>query len=354
MRRCCWGKRNDMDRILLSGATGFIGSHVAEALCGQGFSCVLFVRDPSRLSRELSDCCEVRAGDIRDAAALADAARGCSSAVHIAGLAADWGSSADFHEMNVRGTLNVLDACRRNRIAHAIVTGSISSYGEEDCFAIKDESYPYNSHYPYFLDGLFPCGMNRYRDSKAEATRQASSFAAEHGIHCTILEPAWVYGEREFTTGFYSYVKAVRQGCRYMPGSKTNTFHVIYVRDLAQAYALAARKRLPGIERIIIGNPRPESMHRIFHLFCAEAGLEPPRLLPQWVAYLPALLLECIATLLRKRKCPALTRGRVNMFYDSIGYSVEKASRLLGFACKHTLEEGIHNTVAWYRDNGCL
>jgi nucleoside-diphosphate-sugar epimerase len=343
-----------MDRILLTGATGFIGSHVAEALCEQGFSCVAFVRDPSRLSKRLSDRCEVRTGDIRDVAAIAHAMRGCSSVVHAAGLVADWGSHADFHEMNVQGTLNVLDACRQNQISHAIVTGSISSYGEENSIAVKDESYPYNSHYPYFLERPFPCGMNRYRDSKAEATRQASLFAAEHGIHCTILEPAWVYGEREFTTGFFNYVQAVRQGHRYMPGSKTNLFHVIYVRDLAHAYVLAVQKRLPGVERILVGNSSSDPMHRIFHLFCAEAGLEPPHLLPKWMVCPLGLLLEGIATILRRQKCPALTRGRVNMFYDSIGYSTEKAARLLGFTCQYTLEEGIHNTVQWYRENGYL
>jgi nucleoside-diphosphate-sugar epimerase len=343
-----------MDRILVTGATGFIGSHVAEALCEEGFSCVAFVRDPSRLPGQLAGRCEVRIGDIRNAAAVADAARGCSSAVHLAGLASDWGSQADFQAINVQGTLNVLDACRQNGILWAVVTGSISSYGEEHCIAIKDETFPYNSHYRYFLDGLIPCAMNWYRDSKAEATRRASQYAAEHGIDCTILEPAWTYGEREWTTGFFTYVQSVREGLRYMPGSKTNGFHVIYVRDLARAYVMAVQKRLRGVERIIVGNPHPDPMHKIFHLFCVEAGLEPPRLLPKWMVYPPALLLECIGTLLRSRKSPLITRGRVNMFYDSIGYSADKSARLLGFACRYTIEEGIHNTVQWYREHGYL
>jgi nucleoside-diphosphate-sugar epimerase len=179
-------------------------------------------------------------------------------------------------------------------------------------------------------------------------------YAAEYGIDCTILEPAWVYGEREFTSGFFTYVQSVRRGLRYMPGSKTNTFHVIYVRDLARAYVLAAQKPLPGVERMLLGNPGPHPMHKIFRLFCIEAGLEPPRLLPKWAVYPPAMLLECIGTILRSRKSPLLTRGRVNMFYDSIGYSSDKAARLLGFTCQYTLEEGIHNTVQWYRDNGYL
>jgi nucleoside-diphosphate-sugar epimerase len=343
-----------MDKILITGATGFIGSHIAEALCEHGYECVALARDPSRLSGQLAGRCEVRTGDIRDLSTVITAARGCSSVVHAAGLSADWGRDVDFHAVNVQGTINVLEACKQNRIPRAIITGSISSYGEEHCTFLKDESSPFNSHYPYFLDALFPCAMNRYRDSKAEATRQASVYAAKHDIDCTIIEPAWVYGEREFNTGFFTYAKSVSQGLKYMPGSKQNTFHVIYARDLAKAYLLALEKKLKGVERILVGNPSPEPMYKIFSLFCTEAGLRPPRLLPKWMIYPPAIALELIGTLTRSKKSPLLTRGRVNMFYDSIGYSTEKARTLLGFTCDYTLEQGIRKTVQWYRENGYL
>jgi len=180
------------------------------------------------------------------------------------------------------------------------------------------------------------------------------AFSARHGINCTILEPAWVYGEREFNSGFFSYVKSVQQGLGFLPGSKRNTFHAVYARDCAKAYALALRKKPKGVERIIIGNPRPQPMHELFGLFCAEAGLKPPRLLPKWVAYPPAFALEAACTLFRSKKPPLLSRGRVNMFYDSIGYSTEKARALLGFTCDYTLGQGIRNAVQWYRKKGYL
>jgi nucleoside-diphosphate-sugar epimerase len=269
-------------------------------------------------------------------------------------MAADWGDHADFHCINVQGTLNVLEAAVQNHCAHVIITGSISSYGEENSALVKDETSPFNSHYRYFLDGVFPCKFNWYRDSKAEMTRKAMAFAARHGINCTIVEPAWVYGEREFNSGFFSYVKSVRQGLNYMPGSKQNTFHVVYARDCAKAYTLALQKKPNGVERIIVGNPAPEPMHEIFGLFCAEAGLKPPRLLPKWMAYPPAFALEAVSSLARSKTPPLLSRGRVNMFYDSIGYSTKKARALLGFTCDYTIEQGIHNAVQWYRDNGYL
>jgi nucleoside-diphosphate-sugar epimerase len=204
------------------------------------------------------------------------------------------------------------------------------------------------------FDQAFPCKLNWYRDTKAAATQLAMRFAQNQGLDLTIIEPAWVYGEREFNTGFFTYVASVRAGLRFMPGSYRNTFHVIYARDLAKAYVLALQKKLPGVERIIVGNPLPESMYKIFALFCTEAGLQPPGLVPKWAAYPPAITLELLSTLFHCPKPPLLTRGRVNMFYDSIGYSTQKARTLLGFSCAYTLEQGIHQTVQWYRNNGYL
>jgi nucleoside-diphosphate-sugar epimerase len=343
-----------MEKVLITGATGFIGSHVAEAFCGHNILCVLFARDPKRLCPELAGRCDTITGDIRDAPSLVKASQGCSSIVHLAGNASDWGSHDDFVSTNVQGTLNVLEACRINQISRIIITGSISSYGEENSTVLKDESSPFNSHYPYFLDFIFPSKFNWYRDTKAEATRQAMQFARAHGLHLTVIEPTWVYGEREFNTGFYSYLDTVRQGLRFLPGSLRNTFHIIYARDLARAYVLAWEKRIRGIDRVLVGNAQPESMHRIFSLFCTEAGLKPPRLVPHSIAYPIGFALELFSTLFKTKNPPLLSRGRVNMFYDSIGYSVKKAERILGFVSEYSLEQGIRKTVAWYRENGYL
>ena len=95
-------------------------------------------------------------------------------------------------------------------------------------------------------------------------------------------------------------------------------------------------------------------MHRVFGLFCQEAGVRPPRLVPKWSLYPVAFGLELLHTRTRNPKPPLLTRGRVNMFYDSIQFSTDKATRRLGFQCEYTLEEGIRQTVAWYRANHYL
>jgi nucleoside-diphosphate-sugar epimerase len=297
---------------------------------------------------------EIRTGNLLDVQSLSRAAEGCDQIIHTAALASDWAKWEDFCATNVVGTLNVLEVSKRLGMQHAVLTGSISSYGEEDCVTPKDELSPYRSHYPYFLDRVFHSRLNYYRDSKALATMKAIEFAQEHSLCLTILEPVWVYGEREFHSGFYSYVKAVKGGSHWMPGCKHNLFHVIYAKDLARAYVLAAQKRLPGVERIIVGNAHPEPMRRILGLFCQEAGVPAPRLLAKWMAYPAGFAMELASTVLRAPEAPLLTRGRVNMFYDSIVYSVQKAKRLLGFEAEFSLERGIHQTVTWYKANQFL
>jgi nucleoside-diphosphate-sugar epimerase len=293
-------------------------------------------------------------GDITDKTSLLNAFKGCNFVVHVAAYVKDWGCYELFHKTNVDGTLNVLNACLQNNIKNVIITGTVSVYGEENSMTVKNEDYPYNSHYKYFLDRWFPNKFNYYRDTKTTGTCEAMVFARQHGINLTILDPAWVYGEREFDTGFYEYVRSAKQGIKFVPGSKKNKFHVVYAGDLARAYYLAYRKCLLGINRIIIGNKTAELMDKTYTLFCTEAGIKKPGLLPKWIVYPVGFLLELMYTILQKHEPPLLTRSRVNMFYDNIEYSTEKAEKLLGFRSEYSLEDGIRKTIAWYKQNNFI
>lgn len=340
---------------MITGATGFIGSHIARRLAQSGLKVVCLVRKESSLANleEGSEDLpiEVRYGDIRDKLSLTSALLGCNLVIHNAALVKDWGDYEDFYQTNVQGTLNILQACLENSIKDMIMTGSISVYGEENCLRAKDEDSPYNSHYRYLLDTIFPCRMNFYRDTKALAIQEAIGLAKEKRLNLTILEPVWVYGEREFQTGFYQYLRSAKSGMRFAPGSRKNKFHVVYAGDLAEAYLAACRRRLVGVNRIIIGQREAERMDRIFNLFCQEAGVRKPKRIPKWLVYPIGFLLELGYTLSRSKQPPFLTRGRVNMFYDQIEYSTKKAEEWLGFRSQYTLEEGIRRTVAWYKEH---
>ncbi len=327
------------NKILITGGTGFIGSHIVEYFKSMGENIYCITRAEA---------------DIRDLEALTIAFKDGECVIHNAALASDWGKYNDFYQTNVSGTLNVIKACKANNIKKLIITGSCSVYGEENNTVIKNEESAQKSHYKYFMHKIFPCGMNYYRDTKQSAKATAINLARLENMNLIVLDPVWVYGEREFNTGFYEYLKTAKSKIPFIMGSKKNKFHVIYAKDLAKAYYLAYKANLPGINSIIIGNEKAEYMHKIFNLFCTAAGYKKPRNAPKILFYPIGFFMELLGTLFRAKKVPFLTRGRVNMFYDNIEYSTQRAKDVLGFECEYSLERGIEKTVNWYKSEGYL
>ncbi len=344
----------EVKKILITGAAGFIGSHVTEYFCRKNLDVYCLVKHSSDLKYIRHLPVSILHGDVRDSAFLPNLFRNMDCVIHIAGLVKDWGNYSDFYDTNVTGTLNVLKACAGNGINNIIITGSISSYGEENCCEVKTENHPFNSHYNYFLDQTFPCKMNFYRDTKAICTIEAMKYAHENNLNLTIIEPTWVYGEREFNTGFYTYLKTVKGKIPFFPGSKKNKFNVVYAKDLARAYFLAFEKKLQGVNRIIIGNHENEKMDYIFSVFCRELGVKKPRNLPWFAIYPLSFLWELVHTIFKLKHPPLLSRGRVNMFYDNIEFSTQKAKNLLSFINEYSLEEGIKRTVEWYKEQNLI
>jgi len=324
--------------VKITGGTGFIGSHIVEYFREQGV-------DIQPVTRDIAD--------IRDVNALTKAFEGADCVIHNAAKACDWGSYEDFFENNVTGTLNVFKACKINGIKRIIMTGSCSVYGEENCREIKDENSLPKSHYPYFFDNLFPCAMNFYRDTKQIAKDCAVSVAETEKINLTVIDPVWVYGEREFNTGFYEYLKTAKS-IPFIMGSTKNKFHVIYAKDLAKAYYLVYQADLQGTHIFIAGDADAQPMEKIYSLFCEIAGFKKPKNIPKWVIYPAAFIMEFLWTVFRSKKPPILTRGRVNMFYDNIEYNARKIRSELGFECEYSLNNGIERTVSWYKKEGLL
>lgn len=339
-----------MGNVLITGGTGFVGSHIVEAFCDKGIKTGCLVRKNSKLDNIQGLPVKLEYGDIEDLESLIRIFKNYDFVIHVAALSGDWGSYKKFYNTNVQGTQNVLKACEVNGIKDIIITSSVSVYGEENSNSIKSENSQHNSHYRYFLDAIFPCGMNYYRDTKALGKEKAILYAKEKALNVTILEPAWIYGEREFNTGFYEYLKTAKE-MPMLPGSQRNKFHVIYAKDVARAYLIAYERKLEGVNAFIIGNKEVHLMDEIYKVFCDKAQIRKPRRLPKALVYPVAFFLELFYTLFRIKKPPLLTRGRVNMFYDNIEYSTKKADEVLGFVSIYSIEEGIQKTVDWYKRN---
>jgi len=343
-----------MNNIVLTGASGFIGSHVAEYFCNQGLHPVCMVRNMQHARFLNTIPVTTVQGDIRNADDVRRAFGNADLVIHTAAKVGEWGSYGDFHEVNVDGTINVINAAHEAGIHDVIITGSNSCYGEESSQEIKSEATEYNPHYAYFMDALFPSALNHYRDTKTLANVRAMELASQYAINLSIIEPVWVYGEREFHTGFYDFLTTVRSGLPFFPGSRKNKLHTIYVRDLARLYYLTARARRPGLHRYLACDGTAEYLWTLLSMFCREANLKMPKPLPKAFVYPLAFVMEGSAQLLGARSAPLLTRAKVNIFYDNIEYSAEKARSELGFESRYTREQSIRQTVAWYIEHKLL
>ncbi len=344
-----------MERVLITGATGLIGSHIAEYFADKGLRPVCMVRQGSKIDFLKTINVEIVTGDISDIRSLEKVlGTGFDFVIHTAAKVGDWGRYEDFYNTNVEGTLNVLRTAKLYKIDNIIITGSISCYGEEPNQKVKDETHPYNSHYNYFLDSIFPSGMNYYRDTKAEAGIRAIEYAKENKLNLTILHPAWVFGEREFHSGFYDFLSTIKSGITLVPGSAKNKFHTIYARDLSAIYYLAYKKRLSVINEFLAVSPVAENQYKLFNMFCEKAGYKLPRRISKSVIYFPAFFTELFYTIFRIKSVPLISRARVNIFYDNIEYSSAKLISELGFSSRYSLEESVENTVRWYKENHYL
>lgn len=347
-------KTNGKHTILLTGASGFIGSHVAQYFTDMGMDLICAVREKSDTTFLQKLPLKIIVLDLGDEDLLLKSMPNVDCVIHTAGLVNDWSTYDQFYHANVVCTRNILLTCARKKIDQLIITGTNASYGEENNLTIKDEQSPAKPEYPYFLNNILPNRLNYYRLTKHMATLEAMQIADDNNLNLTVLEPVWVYGEREFSSGFYEYMKTVKSGIPFFPGRKKNHFHVIYAGDLAKAYYNAYEADLKGVHRFLIGNSAVDKMHDILKLFCWEMGIKKPKNLPKLLIYPFGLLMEFWAEFWRKPYPPLLSRSRVNLYFDNINYNVEKARKLLFFESSTSIEEGISNTVNWYKKHKLL
>lgn len=341
-------------KVFITGGSGFIGSHLIDGLLRAGHDITAFVRKDSEMNFMPVDKIALRRGDLCDYEGLKRGMNGCSVVFHVAALCTDWASEREFHETNVVGTRNVLKAARENNIDRIIFVSSTGVLGEEDCKAPKTEDSSYKPRMSYFLSRWFESGMNNYRYTKMVAESESIEYCRKNRMNITVIRPVWVYGPREFHAGPFEFCSAVSRGHRIMPMGKRNRFHVIFVKDLAQAVISAMEKNLPGVNIFNVGNTTVPLMRDYFNLFCEHMDAKNPVYVPFYLIYPFAVVLEILAKLLRSRKPYLLTRARVKMFYCNNIYDVSRAQKVLGFVPGTSLEEGVKETVNWWIEKGYL
>ena len=329
-------------KVLVTGATGFTGGHLATTLANRGYHVRALVRPRSvaRFEGSAAARAGVHAcpGDLTDASALRNAAKGVDVVYHIAATYREAGQpDAAYRDVNVRGTQNVLDAALNGgarRVVHCS-TGGVHGHIERPP---ADEDAP-------FAPG------DIYQETKLEAESLAREYGRTHTIEVVIARPIGIYGPGD--TRFLKMFRGLSRGRFPMLGSGDAFYHLTYIDDLVEGFRLCGE--VPGAagRTYILAGPRYTTLRELVALIANELGVKPPRVhLPVWPFWTAGLLCEMVCIPLRIE--PPLYRRRVDFYTKSRAFDTSRARTELGYAPRVDLEEGIRRTAAWYREQGLL
>jgi dihydroflavonol-4-reductase len=323
-----------MKPTLVTGATGFIGWHVARQLLDRGDSVRALARDPSKL-RELDGVQPIQ-GDLRDPASLARAVEDCAIVYHVAADYRLW--TRDPQEMfrsNVEGTRNLLEAARRTGVERFIYTSTVGCVGfPKD--GLGDEQTPVSA-----ADMTGP-----YKRSKWDAERVALEFAAS-GFPVVIVNPTAPVGDHDFKpTPTGKIVVDFLRGA--IPAFLDTGLNVVDVRDVAAGHLAACERGRAG-ERYILGSENL-TLERILGTLAKAVGKPAPSLrVPYAVAYAAGAVSTAWANLTGKE--PVAPLDGVRMARKKMWVRHDKAARELGYS-PGPAALALERAVQWSRENG--
>lgn len=323
-----------MKPILVTGATGFLGWHVARKLIEQGARVRVLARDPQRL-RELPGV-EVAAGDLLVPATLETAVCGCGVVYHIAADYRLWTRKPEeMFRANVDGTRSLLEAARRAGVEKVVYTSTVGCIGVP-ANGVGSEDSPVD---PEEMSGP-------YKRSKFLAEQVALEFAS-HGFPVTIVNPTAPVGDHDFKpTPTGKIIVDFISG--RMPAFVDTGLNIVDVRDVAQGHLEACARGRVG-ERYILGAENL-TLQGIFGLLAEIAGRPAPQLrIPYGVALAAGAVSTAWANLTGKE--PRAPLDGVRMARKKMWVTHEKAARELGYA-PGPARAAFVRAVEWFQSNG--
>jgi len=318
---------------LVTGASGFIGWHVARLLVERGHRVRALVR-PSSQIRELD--VERVTGDLRDATSLDRAVVGCGLIFHVAADYRLWAKDPrELYESNVEGTRNLLRAARRAGVERVVYTSTVGCIGVPKD-GLGDETVPVT------LDEM----SGAYKRSKFLAERVALDSAAS-GFPVVVVNPTAPIGDHDVKpTPTGKIVLDFLKGA--LPAFIDTGLNLVDVRDTAEAHLLAAERGRPG-ERYIVGSENL-TLAGILQKLARLTGREAPSVkLPYAVAYAAGVVTTGWARLTGRP--PLAPLDAVRMAKKKMFVSIEKARKELGFS-PGPVDVALGRAVEWFQANG--
>jgi dihydroflavonol-4-reductase len=320
-------------KAFITGATGFLGSHVARAVADQGADVRLLVRPTSNLRNLEGLKAETATGDLRDAASLEKAMSGCDTVFHVAADYRLWvRDPAEMYKSNVDGTRAILEAARKNGVRRVVYTSSVATVG------FTSDGHPADEDSPVSLADM----IGHYKRSKFMA-EQVALEAGRSGMHVVTVNPTTPVGEQDVRRIVLDFLK------RKFPAYVETGLNLVDVRECAGGHVVALERGKSG-ERYILGG-EDLTLKQILDMLGKITGLPSPKIkLPYFFAFATGVIDEAFTGRLLKRE-PRATVDTVRMGKKKMFASSGKAERELGWRIV-PVEGALRRAVEWFRSNG--
>ncbi len=329
--------------MLVTGGTGLVGSHVIEAAAKRGVKTRALVRDSSDPALLESCGTERVIGDLADPASIQKAVESVTVIVHCAAKVGDWGHVDDYRAINVAGLENLLKAAQATGTLKRFVhISSLGVYPARDHHG-TEESEPVSTK-----------GIDGYTLTKVEAELLVREQIKEHALPATILRPGFIYGPRDRTVLPRIFERLKKKQFAFL-GSGEALMNNTYVGNLVDAVFLAIEKDDCVGSYFNIADGRLVSKKEFITTIAEAAEYPiPSKHVPLPVARFLAKAMEGTWKLLRKKEAPLLSNARIKFLGLNLDFSIEKAKRELGYNPQVDYQDGMKQTMDWFRDQGKL
>jgi len=325
-------------KVLITGGTGFAGSHLVSRLVKKGESVRVLVRKNSNVDNLKKLNVELCLGDVTDKNSIKAAVKGIDVVYHIAALfrQARFPDKV-YWQVNVQGTQNMLEASYEEGVKRLVHCSTIGVLGHI-AHPPADETYPYNPG-------------DVYQRSKCEGEKIALKFFRDKKFPIVVARPTAIYGPGDMR--LFKLFKYVSSGRVIILGDGNSFYHLVYVEDLARGFELCAQKENAIGQVYILGGDKYLTLNELIDLMAKVSGVSLSKIhLPVFPVKALSILCEKVCVPLGIE--PPLHRRRVDFFTKSRAFDISKAKKELEYKPKFDLETGLRLTGEWYREKGLL
>jgi 2-alkyl-3-oxoalkanoate reductase len=322
---------------VITGATGLLGSHIAERLTARGEKVRALVRPTSDVSYLKTIGVELVVGDLGDPDALRRALNGADVVYHCAARVGEWGPWRQFQEGIIDAAGRVFDACRDVSVGRLLHVSSISVYGHpRDRADLFTEDEPLGQHLWW---------RDYYRRAKIEAEVLCRRYPGDW----TMVRPSWIYGPRD-RNSLPRFFKALGAGRVALIGRGDNLLNVVFAADVAEGAILAANAPAARGRAYNLSSDGEITQRQFLDMLTDALGKpRATRCIPFPVAFWAAFCGEIIAHIIRLRRSPHITRYAISLVGRSTRFSTERAKRELGWQPRTPAAEGLRQSLEWWR-----